>query len=529
MRINNSKVTPRIVCSLVASMVMATVWGHPLASQPKLLLGVMIEGLSADQLDLLRSHMGEGGFNRLLSSGIAIDNLDYGASLDQAAAAAMLYSGASPSINGVDRGTVYDASRQRNASVYSDPQWRGLFVDQPLSPASLLVSTIGDEVRIHSDGIGSVYSIALNPEVAIAMAGHAANSAAWINDVTGSWASSTYYKELPTPAQRANHYTPIAAKLDTMVWEPIIPLGSYDDLPDHRRVYPFRVTFPKKDANRYKAFSASPLANAEVTSLAIDYLRNLHLGEDSEVDMLSLSYSLAPYPYGKDGDTRAMRNDAYVRLDRDLQALFNAIEHGPGMENTVVFVTGTPARSRTRRDDERWRIPHGEFSVRRAQTLLNAFLMAKYGNGEWISAFDNKQIHLNRRLIEQRGVEIDEMRTEAANFVAKMAGVTSATSIDRILSGNDNNYNRDYVALQHSADIYFSIAPGWEVTDAEGNSHNLVERLVSTAAPCYILIPGAAPKRISTPVDAKALAPTVLGQLRIRSPNGASTPAIVTE
>ncbi len=529
MRINNSKVTPRMVCTLVASMVMATVWGKQLVTQPKLVLGVMIEGLSADQLDLLRSHMSEGGFNRLLTQGVTIDNLDYGAPLDPAAAAALLYTGASPAINGVDRATVYDASRQRSASVYYDPQHRGLFVDQPLSPASLLVSTVGDEVRISSDGIGTVYSIALTPEIAVAMAGHAGNSAAWINDVTGSWASSTYYKELPTPAQRANHYTPLSTRLDTMAWEPLLPLSTYTDLPEHRRQYPFRVTFPRKETSRFKAFSASPLANAEVTTLALDYLRNLHIGDDDQPDMLSLSYSLAPYPYGKDGDTRAMRNDACIRLDRDLQKLFKAIDAGPGLDHTVVFVAGTPARTRTRRDDERWQIPYGEFSARRAQTLLNAFLMAKYGNGDWISSFDNKQIHLNRRLIEQRGIELDEMRGDAADFVAKMSGVTSATSIDRIISGRDNNYDRNNIALQHSADIYFSLAPGWEFTDADGSSQKLVERLVSTTAPCYILAPGVEPQRIRTTVDARALAPTVVGQLRIRSPNGAATPAIVIE
>lgn len=529
MRIKNSKVTPRIVCSIVATMVMASVWGQSTITQPKLVLGVMIEGLSADQLNMLRAHMGDGGFNRLLTQGVTIDNIDYGAPLDPAAASALLYTGATPAVNGVDRATVYDASRQRNTSIYYDPLYRGLFVDQSLSPASLLASTLGDEVRINSDGIGLVYSIALTPEMAMAMAGHAGNSATWINDVTGSWASSTYYKELPTPAQRVNHYSPLSTRLDTMAWEPLLPLNNYSDIPEHRRAYPFRVTFPKKDANRYKAFNTSPLANAEVTSLALEYLRNLHLGEDNDVDMLSLSYSLAPYPYGKDGDTRAMRNDAYVRLDRDLEALFNAIDQGPGLDHTLVFVAGTPARTRTRRDDQRWQIPYGEFSVRRAQTLLNAFLMAKYGNGNWIDAFDNKQIHLNRRLIEQRGIELDEMRGEAADFIAKMSGVTSAASIDRIISGKDNNYDRNNIALQHSADIYYALAPGWEITEADGSSQNLVERLVSTTAPCYILAPGVNPQRISSIVDARAITPTITGQLRIRAPNASATPAIAIE
>lgn len=517
------------MCGLVATMVMATVWGQSLPARPRLVVGVVIEGLSADQLRLLRGQMCASGFNLLLDKGLVIDNLDFGTTLDGAAATAMLYSGASPAVNGVDHGVVYDNGRRRTRSVYYDQGVRGVYTDRPVSATALQVSTLGDEVRIHSDGVGNVYTIALSPEMAVAMSGHAGTGAVWLNDATGSWASSTYYGDMPTPAQRYNHYKSISSRIDTMSWKPLLPLESYTDLPEHRRKYPFRITFAAKDRDRYKAFAASALANAEVTTLATDFLSNFHLGEDNELDMLNLSYSLAPYPYGKDGDTRALRNDAYLRLDRNLSQLFEAVDKGPGMSNTLIFVTGTPPSSRSRRDDERWRVPYGEFSVRRAQTLLNSYLMAKYGSGEWVNSLANGQIHLNHKLAEHHGIELREMRAEVAAFVSRMSGVTSATSIDNVLQSEQPtcNINRENIALQHSADVYFVVAPGWAMVDGENSTNKImVERVVAATAPCFILAPDVAPQRITSAVDARALAPTVAGQLRIRSPNAASVPAI---
>ena len=42
-----------------------------------------------------------------------------------------------------------------------------------------------------------------------------------------------------------------------------------------------------------------------------------------------------------------------------------------------------------------------------------------------------------------------------------------------------------------------------------------------TCAPAFIIAPGVKPQKITSPIDAALLAPTVARILRIRSPNGA--------
>lgn len=76
--------------------------------------------------------------------------------------------------------------------------------------------------------------------------------------------------------------------------------------------------------------------------------------------MLNLGYTLRPFLYARDADTRAEAMDSYLRLDRDLARLFSVIdEKGPGMDRTLVFVSGTPLTNRSRRDDEKWESPSG--------------------------------------------------------------------------------------------------------------------------------------------------------------------------
>ena len=97
----DSSINARIVCALVASMVSIGVVAAPShakapAPRPTLVVGIFVEGLTAEYVDLLRSNFGEDGFNRLLEQGVTVRNVDYGPGIDATAATAMLVSGAAP-------------------------------------------------------------------------------------------------------------------------------------------------------------------------------------------------------------------------------------------------------------------------------------------------------------------------------------------------------------------------------------------------------------------------------------------------
>ncbi|MCM1071015.1 MAG: alkaline phosphatase family protein [[Clostridium] fimetarium] len=500
--------------------------------RPQLVVGILVEGLNDDYLRLLRDHFTDGGFRRLMAEGVTINALDYGAPLDGAASAAVVFTGAEPYVSGIPASKVFDSSTRRARSVLFDAETIGNYTSETLSPKNLAVSTLADELRIDTGGLGYAYAIAAEPEQAVIMAGHAGNSAFWVTDDTGKWATTTHYKDLPAPPQNINHRAALEYRLDTLAWTPVVPTDKLPDLPSYKKLYPFRQIFPRGNANRFKAYKASPMANADITALAEEYIKTLTLGRREATDMLSLGYTLNPYNYGREADSRAELMDGYLRLDRDLSALFATIERqGPGMDKTLVFLAGTPAARRQRRDDDRWNLPGGEFSSRKAVSLLNMYLMALHGNGDWVDGYHDGQLYLNRKLIKERDKDLEALRKEAARFLTRMSGVREAWTIDEILdntAGGNAEALRRNIALPVAGDVFVTIAPGWQELDDDNDTERPVTtvRSVLPTAPAFILAPGVAPREIDTPVDARALAPSVAGILRIRAPNAAATPRL---
>lgn len=518
------------VVLLVAAM---TVAATALAQAPvdgvrqQLVVTIVVDQLRSDYLDLLRSRFSSGGFNRLMRDAAYIENVHFDIpNADIANTTAMIFTGAYPNVNGIPAASVYNTKTHRQEFVLNDPAKIGNFTSETYSPAALKVSTIADELRIDNE-LGSVHSIAGDAQQAIIMAGHAANSAFWISDLTGNWASSTYYKLVPPTISARNYNMALPARLDTMSWKPSLPLESYYDLPSYKKYYPFRYTYPASNRDRYRNFKKSALANEEITHVAMDYLKTLALGKHNGcTDMLNIGYTVAPYKHGTDEDCRVELQDTYLRLDGQLSRLFAAIDGSVGLKNTLVVLTSTGYFEDNSVADEKYNIPTGEFYPERAKSLLNMYLMAIYGNGNWIDAYYNKSIFLNRQLIKEKNLNLSEVRAKSSEFLRQMSGVTAAYSLEEIL----NNPASEEVQRQHRAmvpslggDVTIEINPGWKIME-NGSGKQKQVRVVrdnAVCAPAFIMASNVVPQKISAPVEATILTPTVARILRVRSPNAA--------
>ena len=217
--------------------------------------------------------------------------------------------------------------------------------------------------------------------------------------------------------------------------------------------------------------------------------------------------------------------DTYVRLDRDIARLLDEIDKKVGLANTVVFLTSTGYFKGEAKESPIYNIPSGEFYPRRAVSLLNVYLMALYGQGDWVIGYQNRQIFLNRKLIKERDIDADEMRNRAASFLIQMTGVQDVYTSQRLLLSNGTDRvaamrNGYYPKL--SGDLVLDLCPGWEVVYEDANDTREYVRVNAVPAPCFILAHDVKPVRITSPVRATAIAPTVSRLLRIRSPNGSA-------
>ncbi len=531
--IDSSRIAAALVVSVMTMGLSAATKSVAPKQRPALVVGIFVEGLSADYVNLLRDNFGEDGFNRFVRQGAVIENIDYGPGVDATAATAMLVSGASPSVNGIPAARVWNSDTKSDYPILLDPSKIGNFTNETFSPLAIKVSTLGDEVRISDGGLGLVHAVAPDAQTSIILAGHAGNSAFWLNESNGKWSTSTYFKDVPVAIATRNYGVTLSSKLDTLAWSPSMALEKYPDLPSYKKLYPFRHTFPARERDRFKAFKTSAPGNREVAKIGEEYISSLKLGTRGVTDMLCLGFNVSPYLYGRDADNRIETMDAYLRLDSDIANIIKAIEKGPGMANTVLFIAGTPAPGGAKRDEERWNIPSGQFSPSKAKSLLNMYLMAIHGPGDYVAGYHGGYFFLNRKLAKDRDINIEDMRREAADFLARMSGVSEVFTLDDIMNrraGENPEALRRNISPVHAGDLLISVNPGWEISDGDeetSTDSNLpVVRVVAATSPAYILASDLVPQKIDSPVDARTIAPTVARLLRIRSPNAASLPPL---
>lgn len=526
---------PRLLVALITSMTVMAVQAQEAASRPQLVVGIVIDGLDDQYIDLLRNHFGNGGFNRLMRDGVVFANVDYGTNVDATAATAMLMTGASPSVTSITGSATYNRDAMRSTPALFDPEIKGTYTDETLSPRALVVGTLADEVRIAGGGVTRVYGIAPDAQQAILLAGHSANAALWINSKNGNWASSSFYKDVPPFVSQRNRLAPLNLRLDTVQWTPLKGAEAYTGIPEHVTRYPFRYIFARGAEGRFDKFKASAMVNSEVTDFAGRIIDEQELGRSGGLDMLNIAFTLLPYDYTISDDNRYELIDSYLRLDRDLEHLFSKVESTVGAGNALFFVAATPPSGRSRRDDPAWGIPYGEFSTKKAKSLLNMYLMASFGNGEWVSSYYDGQFFLNHKLISQFNLEPETVRRHAAQFLAKMSGVDRVYTLDEILAGRGDERLDALRRNSHpssTGDIYVEVDPGWEVVDdivtpAREDRVHYVKRVATATAPVIILAPDVEARLIDTPIDVRTVAPTVARLLRIRSPNGAALPSMV--
>lgn len=496
-----------------------------LSARPKLVVEIVVDQLRTDYIEFLSDSFSERGFNKLRDRGVYMQDVDFGVpGLDIVSATAMLQTGAWPSDAGLASATAFDAKTSKNIPALQDPA-SASYSTVSYTPENLLLSTVSDELAIDGNGLSAIYSVACDPQQAVLLAGHAGTSAVWLDPYNGQWTTSSYYGSLPQAAAQRNRMQPLSSRVDTMQWKPLLPLERYAGLPQQKRQYAFRHTFPTADRDVYRRLIASPLGNREITNLAIDYLTQLKLGNRTDVmDMLAVGYTAAPYKYVKDGDYRIELQDSYLRLDSEIARLLDAVEKNVGLENAVIILSSTGYYNDATPDDPKFRIPSGEFSTKRAVSLLNSFLSAKYGNGDYVAAFTDGQVWLNRRNLENARVDLTDATNLAREFLCKMSGVRGALTLPEVLSAATPAAAAlaKRIVAANAADIFVDFTPGWNVIDDRvfpPVTTPVRTSMVST--PAFLLAPDAAAKTIHEPVDATSLAPTLTQLLRLRSPNGA--------
>lgn len=495
------------------------------ATAPRLIIGIAVDQLRTDYLYALQNRLGEHGFKRLLNEGFVYENITFDFdNPDATAALAALATGTNPFYNGVPSASVYNQQMLRRQSVFYDKQYIGNTTTANLSPKALIGTTLADELKAASSSASRVYAIAPDAESAIISAGHTADCAVWIDDRLGQWASTTYYKEFPNYIVRHNYDKPLFVEFNNKTaWKPAPNnTGRIEIMPYHYDTTPFSHTFYQSSRPVYQWVKTSPLVNDAVLELSKECLKQGHLGQTKNTDMLQLTFYAGSFMHESPVQYASELQDTYLRLDKNIADLLSAVESYVGLQNTFIYLTGTGAT-----DDNAADIPgtlSGEFNAARCSALLNSYLISLYGQGNWVDGIDNYQVYLNHKTIEDKRLKITDVQQSAAEFVTMFSGVSDVVSAHQIfhedfgerITRMRNGYNKTF-----GGDLLIELQPGWALRADDSTPVKSQIRHDIAPGPAIIFAPGRIPsRRVSAPIDAKVVAPTIAKCIMIRAPSG---------
>jgi len=464
--------------------------------KPKLVVGIIVEQMRYDQLEKFRSRLGENGIRKLLNEGTYFQNASFQYVLTQSSSGhATIATAAEPSLHGITSDNWY--LPLRNELVYSTGDRNvspvgGSFEAGLHSPVNLLTSTFSDELKMATNRKARVFAVGLKENPVIFSAGHAADGAYWYDDITGTFMSSTYYTDSLPPWINDFNAMRYPDSYLSGPWTLLRQISDYSDcLPDtnyyesgFNRITYFPYDLKKlsssgrsnKDRD-YSLLRETPFGNTLTTSLATKLIEMEGLGQDDITDFLSICYTSTDYIGHRFGPSSYEMADALFRLDKDIEYLLNYLNEKIGKRNVLIFFTSSHGVSEIPGVLEDNRIPSGYFRQDQALQLLRSYLNAVYGEGNWVKGYADKQVYLNRSLIEDARISLDEVQKRVARFMVQLTGVASAypySAFEAYDFGNGslkkiiNNFNP-----QRSGDVIVTLNSGWvEKEDNYITNHN---------------------------------------------------------
>lgn len=491
---------------------------------PRVVVNILVDQLRTDYLNAFMPLYGQEGFVRLLNSGRVYHQAEYPQYRpDRASATATLATGTTPYNHGIIGLKWLNRETLRPTFCVDDRKYSGLSTNDATAPTYLAVSTIGDELKVATEGKSIVYAIAPYRDVAVLSAGHAADGAIWIDDNTGDWCSTNYYGSvLPSWVSVLNGNS-LAGRIKDLSWKPSNQLvGSYSYFLSGGMKESFEHKF--KDETRFVSYKTSALVNSEVLRAVGHCFNGTMIGADEVTDYLAVTFYAGNFNHRPVTEAPLEQQDIYVRLDKAVAELMKSVERKVGQGNALFVLTSTGYADEPNTDLSKYRIPTGSFNMDRAAALLNMYLVAVYGQGQYVESTFGTEFYLNHKLIENKQINLAEMLERVQDFLLQLSGVKDVYTSTRLMQGAwtpgisriRGAYNPKY-----SGDVLIEVAPGWHYVSNMSNENQLV-RESYIPFPIIFLGEGFKAESVTTPVTVDYIAPTIAKAIRIRAPNACS-------
>jgi hypothetical protein len=511
---------------LITTWVQAQTSERPAGERPRLVVGIMVDGLQKHHLQQLWTRFTSDGFKKLTSTGVSFHDLRSNtASFGNASDITTLFTGTVPHFHGITGDRVFDVASGNPVSIFLDKRQSGIQSHLQLSGRAMQTTSWVDELMMAGRTRSKTFVIALHPEDAIAMGGHAANGVVWLDDVNLRWGSTDYYPGgMPWQAAQMNAANTVRQAAESK-WQALFSPRTYlAALTDPSvRDFSYTPTDRQPGSGSQAILKTTPVANRLVTELASRIIKEEELGKDLHTDALLLQFTVRTPSEKNFSLTTVEKEDMYLRLDMALQEFMRDTESYVGANQVLYVLFGTQLDTHSPEDLQRFNFHAGYFNSFRSMALLNAYLMAMYGQEKWIKAYYGRHIFLNRSLIEEKGHNFKLFQQLVSEFIAEFEGVQSAWPMQELIRlpvhpETEMARLRNSIHQKTSGDVVIMLKPGWLETD-EQNRPVGESGALNTRFPVYFSGWKITPQQVRATYSVTDIAPTLTGLLGLPLPN----------
>lgn len=393
---------------IMALCAVQLVWAHTdFGERPKLVVGIVVDQMRWDYLSRYYDQFQDDGFKRLIKKGYSCDNclINYVPTIT-AIGHTSAYTGTTPALHGIcgndffiDDESVYCCSDKTVEPVGTDNRKKGC-----MSPRNLLSTTIGDQIRLHTDFKSKVVGISYKDRAAILPAGRSSDHAYWLDTDNGQFITSTYYRsELPAWAKAVNQELKKNKELQKV----------------------------GKDVGLY------PLCGHITTDMAIAALKGEQLGKGEVTDMLCVSYSQTDV-IGHKWSTRGEHTDeAYLELDKDIARLLKALDDQVGEGNYLLFLTADHGGAHNyqfmidhKMNGGAWRTDDEVMKEK-----LDVCLKENFGatvDRSIINGFLGYRVYLNHGKIKALGLDLQKVKEVLVEYFSQVPHVQFVMDFEKV-------------------------------------------------------------------------------------------------
>ncbi|MCU1222763.1 MAG: type phosphodiesterase/nucleotide pyrophosphatase [Edaphobacter sp.] len=390
--------------------------------KPKLILAIAVDQFRYDYTTRFRARYTSGLARMLTEGAVFVDAHQDHFPTVTATGHATFLTGSIPATSGIIGNEWFDRGTGKTITSVEDSTTRLLGVDgekKGSSPHNLVVSALGDEIKIANGGASKVIGISMKDRAAILPAGRMADAAYWIDSGTGAVVSSTWYQQqLPGWVAQFNAEKPALQKLGAE-W---CPLGQ-----SAASGKPFMTLSKVADKSYFSQWEETPYANDMLEELAERVLRNEKLGQHNGTDVLTVSFSANDHLGHAVGPDAPEVEDMSVRTDLVLGKLIDAAaKQAGGRANLLVVLTADHGVAPLVEVNQQRKMPGGRIDKAEYLAAVESALVKKFGEGKWIIAQWESGFYLNDELIDKKKLKHSAVEDEAAAAAMQMPYVARA-------------------------------------------------------------------------------------------------------